>query len=118
MQIARAKSGEKSISCLETLRAVESFCLECTVLTAQMKSADEWVAAIEKPDAQMTQIDSANARAAHEQWWAQIWSRSHVRIQGTPEADIVTRGYELQRFMHTCSGGDGWPSRMRPNTTW
>lgn len=47
--------------------------------------------------------------AAHKNWWKNFWSRSYVFIStknpaANRQAETVTRGYILQRFINACGG--------------
>ena len=62
------------------------------------------------------------AREAHEGWWKRFWDRSWIYVRGggsteTPagienEADVVTRGYILQRYIDACAGRGGYPIKF------
>jgi alpha-L-fucosidase 2 len=55
--------------------------------------------------------DQVAARAAHEQWWRDFWSRSWIHVSGTPEADKVSQGFALQRYMMAASSRGDFPAK-------
>lgn len=81
-------------------------------LTAQTATAAEWVAKVEQniKRVQRTAIDAA--RAAHEKWWDGFWRRSWIFVEGDADAQAVTRGYTLQRWINACAGRGGAPIKF------
>ena len=49
---------------------------------------------------------------AHVAWWRAFWNRSWLFIEGDPEAENLTRGWLLQRFMMACQGRGAWPVKF------
>ena len=86
--------------------------LSVTVLTAHAGTPEAWLAQLDQLESKAGKLDLAKARLAHESWWREFWTRSWVFIDGTPEAQTVTRGYVLQRFMNACSGRGGSPIKF------
>jgi hypothetical protein len=81
-------------------------------LTAQTATLEEWVDCVQ---AQATASDEAaveSAFTAHCDWWRGFWERSWIRVSGTAEAEIVSRGYELQRFINACGGRGAFPIKF------
>jgi hypothetical protein len=82
------------------------------VLTLQAPTADGWLEQMEK---QRQATDARNFAHAHEQhlrWWREFWDRSWIRAEGTPEAETVTRGYALQRFIAAAAGRGASPVKF------
>lgn len=50
--------------------------------------------------------------AAHTVWWQEFWKRSHIQATGTPEAETVSRGYTLQRYITACAGRGAFPIKF------
>ncbi|MGH8024509.1 MAG: DUF5703 domain-containing protein [Limisphaerales bacterium] len=66
-------------------------------------------------DALVQTIESLNPSAswrAHQQWWRDFWNRSWIRVEGDPRAQIVSRGYAMQRFMMAASSRDTYPVKF------
>lgn len=86
--------------------------LSVTVLAAQTDAPAGWLAQLDQLERKTRKLSFSKARRAHESWWREFWDRSWVFIDGPPEAQIVTRGYVLQRFMNACSGRGGSPIKF------
>jgi alpha-L-fucosidase 2 len=78
-------------------------------LTAQTESLTAWTEAV---SALAARNDAASDFAAHTAWWKAFWERSWIRVSGTPEAETVSRGYELQRFINACGGRGAFPIKF------
>ncbi len=81
-------------------------------LTAQTATQDEWVRAVTKQAARSDAVAREIAFAEHAAWWRAFWGRSWIRVSGTPEAETVSRGYELQRFINACGGRGAFPIKF------
>lgn len=88
----------------------------CTVsvhaLVAQAGTMEDWR---KKLLAQAEAADAAGlepARAAHHAWWQSFWSRSHIAVAGSPEAETVSQGYHWQRFLLACSSRGRFPAKF------
>ena len=89
---------------LKSLKASNSQRLDIYALTEQTESPEAWRTDL---DAKIKEIDAIKTRKAwkaHENWWNQFWNRSWVKVTGTPDAEKVSRGYAIQRFMTACAG--------------
>lgn len=82
------------------------------VLTARTATMDEWVQAVEKQAKRSDGPALEDAYAGHLAWWRQFWQRSWLHVSGTPEAEVVSRGYALQRFMNACAGRGAFPIKF------
>lgn len=70
---------------------------------AQTNTAEAWLSGAE---ASMAKADSAAvsaAYAAHQAWWRDFWEKSYIYVTGDADAEAVTRGYVLQRYMAACA---------------
>jgi hypothetical protein len=81
-------------------------------LTAQTATLEEWIEALKEQASRSDEIDVATAYHQHADWWRQFWGRSWIQVSGTPEADVVTRGYTLQRFINACGGRGAFPIKF------
>jgi alpha-L-fucosidase 2 len=66
-------------------------------------------------DALVKKIDSvpiSAARAASQQWWQQFWNRSWIHVAGTTEAEKVSQGYIMQRYMMAASSRGALPTKF------
>jgi alpha-L-fucosidase 2 len=78
-------------------------------LTAQTETLAGWT---ESVVALAARNDALSNFAAHTAWWQAFWERSWIRVSGTPEAETVSRGYELQRLINACGGRGAFPIKF------
>ena len=94
-----------------TLRSAgprKRFSLRVYPLTAMAAEPNEWLARLERSIQDAAAVADEKAIAEHRAWWDEFWNRSWIRVSGTPEADVITRGYTLQRWITAC----GRPRRV------
>jgi len=96
---------------LRSAKYAKSFSLNLCALTAQVDSPEAWrdVLSREMDSTKAIKIDSA--RKNH-QWWTQFWDRSWLHLGGTPEAEKVSQGYIMQRYMTACAGRGAQPIKF------
>lgn len=97
-----------------TLRAAEprkQILLSVFPLTAQAP-ADDWNQMAAALARRVSGQPIGARRAAHERWWRDFWRRSWIEVSGPPEAEVVSRGYALQRFLHACAGRGAFPIKF------
>jgi hypothetical protein len=78
--------------------------LDLIALTQQTDRLEEWQQSLAKL---VAATDSSNLKKAHrqtQQWWNDFWRRSWIDVSGSPDAQKVTQGYALQRWMNACAG--------------
>lgn len=84
--------------------------------TAQTATPQEWQQRLDGQIARINQTGIEAARQAHRAWWNGFWNRSWIRVSDTTgnssAAQIVTRGYVLQRFISACSGRGAFPIKF------
>jgi len=98
-----------------TLRSVSparTFSLAVHVLTGQTRTVEEWVKKLEAQAQRVEAMSRTQARAAHQRWWRKFWQRSWILIKGDTDAETVTRGYLLQRFLNACAGRGAYPIKF------
>jgi hypothetical protein len=79
---------------------------------AQTASAEDWLAGLRKQAEASDQVALDQARDEHRAWWASFWQRSHLHVSGSPEAERVCRGYNLQRFLQACASRGWFPMKF------
>jgi hypothetical protein len=98
---------------LKSTEAEKDFQLELVALTeTNVASPKDWKAHLE---ALKRQVESTGPRAAwreHEQWWKDFWNRSWVHVEGNTEAETVSQGYAMQRYMMACSSRGAYPVKF------
>ena len=82
------------------------------VLTTNGPDVGQWQAQLEHQAAVDGALPPEETRAAHEAWWHAFWDRSWIFVSGNPQADAVTRGYVLQRFVTACAGRGAAPIKF------
>jgi alpha-L-fucosidase 2 len=95
---------------LQSSVAGREFRLDLTALTTTgAESRDAWQAGLASLLDTQNRIDPAAARAAHEQWWHDFWDRSWIRVSGSTDADKVSRGFAVQRYMMASASRGAFP---------
>jgi hypothetical protein len=97
---------------LKSSKASKSQQLEIYALTEQAKSPDSWRADLNKKIYEIEAKKLSKVWKAHESWWNQFWNRSWINVTGTPEAEEVSQGYSMQRFMTACAGRGAQPIKF------
>ncbi len=97
---------------LKSVQNAKSFRLDLCALTRQSASAEDWRSALDKMVNASDAVSISAARQAHEQWWADFWNRSWIRVSGTPDADKVSQSYAMQRYLTACAGRGAQPIKF------
>ena len=108
---------------IKTIVPAAKLSLGIHVLTQVTDTPDEWLSALEKQAGAAESLSAAMREQAHAQWWNAFWNRSWVFIEKShaseakpaapsSPADIVTRGYTLQRWVSACSGRGASPIKF------
>lgn len=82
------------------------------VLAERTDTAAAWVQSIERLSARELAISAEVARVSHRAWWQGFWDRSWIEVSGDADAETVTRGYALQRFITACAGRGRYPIKF------
>ena len=101
---------------LASSKASNNFQIQIFPLT-QTGTVDSWKQQLVK---QASSIQTTNVQKridAHKQWWNSFWNQSFIYISSKDsvenrKAQIVARGYILQRFMNACSGRGNAPIKF------
>jgi len=98
---------------LTSAKAQQSLRLDIVALgeTASPSPAS-WHQHIMKLADNASTADLTVARKAHDQWWANFWNRSWVHVSGGEEAQKVSQGYAIQRFMVAASSRGEIPAKF------
>ena len=79
---------------------------------AQTVSIEDWLAGLRNQAEASDRITLDEARDEHRAWWASFWQRSQLVVSGSPEAERVCQGYNLQRFLHACASRGRFPMKF------
>lgn len=104
-----ARTGSYTLS---SVSPAKQFSVAVHVLSAQTETAEEWVSRIRAQAKRVEAVGRTQARAAHQRWWLNFWRRSWIVVSGSPEAEMVTQGYALQRFINACAGRGAYPIKF------
>lgn len=86
--------------------------LNIYALTQQTASPAEWLSSINKKIKTTEAVSTASAWKAHVAWWNKFWNRSWIYVKGTDEAEKVSQGYAMQRYMSACAGRGEYPIKF------
>ena len=85
------------------------------VLTRHPSSAEAWLKDMDELIASTGKIPFAERLRAHRDWWREFWSRSWIDVASTgakEDAFLVSRAYNLQRFINACAGRGAYPIKF------
>jgi hypothetical protein len=97
---------------LKSVAPRRRFAVSIHLLTARAADVSQWIERLDRQMARVDSVDPQTAAEAHRRWWCEFWDRSWVRVTGSPEADVLTRGYVLQRWINACGGRGGYPIKF------
>lgn len=81
-------------------------------ITTPASTPQAWAQQLLDQAARIDAMELDQRRAAHEAWWRAFWQRSWIFAAGDPDAETVTRGYVLQRFIGACAGRGAYPIKF------
>jgi alpha-L-fucosidase 2 len=97
---------------LASIQPGQSFSLAIQTHTEGSASMHEWLQGIRLAMKERDAITLAERFSRHAAWWHAFWDRSWIFASGTPEAELVTRGYVLQRWVTACAGRGAFPIKF------
>ncbi|HEY6467361.1 MAG TPA: DUF5703 domain-containing protein [Candidatus Acidoferrales bacterium] len=80
--------------------------------TTQTASGDAWRSALDSLVKQVNAVPIATAWTAHEKWWSDFWNRSWIHVTGSTDAEKVSQGYAMQRYMMATSSRGAYPTKF------
>ena len=90
---------------LKSARPQKRVVLSIYPVSTQAATADAWLKQVDESIAQNSPGgDLEKHRAKHRAWWNGFWNRSWIRATGSANAEAVSRGYTLQRWISACAG--------------
>jgi len=78
--------------------------------TGTENDAGQWLEQTKKFIPSFTHLETV--KHLHENWWEQFWQRSWIFLDGDKEAELVSRTYNLQRYMYACGSRGTFPSKF------
>lgn len=87
--------------------------LDLTALTqTPAASPAVWREKLDVTAKQANPAELAGLWAAHLEWWKSFWNRSWIDVSGDSNADAVSQGYVIQRYMMAASSRGGLPVKF------
>jgi len=86
--------------------------LRLVALTRTGTTPEEWASDLSRLADQQNKESDRAALTHHRLWWRQFWQRSWLYVGGTEEADKVSQGYVIQRYMMASSSRNGFPTNF------
>ena len=102
----------KDATTLESKTPTTSQVVSIYPLTATTATPDLWLAQLNQQVAQVDGQDLKQTLDDHRKWWDQFWHRSWIFVRGDQDAEDITRGYVLQRFVTACAGRGAYPIKF------
>ncbi len=81
-------------------------------LTKPATTVAEWMNEIDQIAERVEKLDYRERVKVHRKWWDEFWNRSWIRISGSEDGQICSKGYTLQRYMHACAGRGNYPIKF------
>ena len=105
---------------LVTTAPMEQIEIQIHPLTAQTKTADEWLLQLEEQRKTANAAPKSEAWEAHVKWWQSFWQRSWIDVtpsaesgqNNSNEAFEVSQAYTLQRWIQACAGRGAYPIKF------
>jgi hypothetical protein len=85
------------------------FLVSAHPLVAQTPAVEDWLSQVRAQAAVTDATALDRAWSEHRAWWQAFWQRSWIAVAGSPDAEKVSQGYNLQRFMAACAGRGRYP---------
>jgi alpha-L-fucosidase 2 len=73
---------------------------------------ETWVAAVDSLTKTLEAMPIVPTSEAHARWWSDFWQRSWIRVSGSPDAQAVSQGYAMQRYMMAASSRGLYPVKF------
>ncbi|MGC9942137.1 MAG: DUF5703 domain-containing protein [Verrucomicrobiota bacterium] len=89
--------------------------LQCDLIALTETNVNSWEAWYSDIEALAKQIGAESPQrlqAAHDRWWNEFWNRSWIHVAGTADAEKVSQGYIMQRYMLAASSRGAFPVKF------
>ena len=105
-----------SDSTLTTVKPTKRCAVRIAALTSMTKDASEWESEILGLTTETANASLRDTWRSHCRWWDDFWGRSWLFLSGDKEAETITRGYNLQRYMMACQSRGAYPVKFNGGT--
>jgi alpha-L-fucosidase 2 len=75
-------------------------------------SPEAWKSDLDSLVEKVSAVPIDSARAGHQQWWRSFWDRSWIHVSGTKDAEKVSQGFIMQRYMMAASSRGAFPTKF------
>jgi len=115
--VITALNGRRTDDVTLTTRPGTSQRLAIFVLTDHPSTPQEWLTKVNRMIERVEGVEFQKRRERHLNWWCDFWDRSWIHIgeqhiDTTEPAFVVSRGYQLQRFINACAGRGRYPIKF------
>jgi alpha-L-fucosidase 2 len=98
---------------LETATPSRRLRLDLVALTMPYAASPQaWRSSLDRLASDLNSVPIDAARVASSRWWQQFWDRSWIRVTGTTDAEKVSQGYIMQRYMMAASSRGPFPTKF------
>jgi alpha-L-fucosidase 2 len=98
---------------LRSSRPQKGLQLDLVALTTTAPdTAQTWQQKIAELSRSIMSTPLQSAWQQHMAWWNGFWNRSWIRVGGSEEAEKVTQGYAIQRYMMATSSRGAFPAKF------
>ncbi len=94
---------------LRTGQPTTTLDLQIATASKQTDTEQQWLELVDRV-AKSSPTGKAESRTTA--WWHSFWNRSWLFVSNTPEAEAITRGYVLQRYVQACQGRGLYPIKF------
>jgi len=90
-----------------------SFRLDIVALTQdRSESVESWHSGILNLATTLAKKDLKSSWKEHVAWWNAFWDRSWLDVSGDKDAEVVSQGYAIQRYMMASSSRGEFPTKF------
>lgn len=98
---------------IKSLTPARHFRLDIIALTeTNVESPQSWQKDIGALTRQIEGESPRRLRKADEEWWSAFWNRSWIHVRGTADAEKVSQGYIMQRYLMAASSRGAFPVKF------
>lgn len=102
----------KDSATLRSINPVTSQVISIYPQTSVASSGADWLKKLEPAIDKIGKLKLSQTWLDHQLWWQNFWQRSWVYLHGDAQAEQVTQGYILQRFVTACAGRGAYPIKF------
>ncbi len=95
-----------------TLKSIKSGRTHRFSVYILVSQSNNWFEELRKSIRKVESINYSKRFSAHVKWWNEFWNRSWLIVDGFEQADVINRGYILQRFLNACGGRGNYPIKF------